>query len=92
MEFLISIQSQVAPRKVAAVASGLRRAINGLPGVSYTGQVISQGAAQGQERETLLVGLPPSKVPATEGLKASFEPRVLTQDQLRRLAGALSGP
>jgi hypothetical protein len=114
MEFLISIQSQIASNKVAAVASGLRRAINGLPGVSYTSQVISQGPAQGKGQETLLVGLPPSKVPAvlnmvkshtelsglgpvtveiaTEGLKASFEPRVLTQDQLRRLAGALAGP
>jgi hypothetical protein len=29
---------------------------------------------------------------ATDGLKASFEPQVLTQDQLKRLAGALSGP
>jgi hypothetical protein len=28
----------------------------------------------------------------TDGLKASFNPHTLTRDQLRRLAGALSGP
>ncbi len=114
MEFRISIQSQIESAQVVAMASSLRRAINGLPGVSYTGQVLNQGAAQANFCETLLVGLPPSRVPAvlnmvkshtgrpelgpitveiaTDGLRASFEPQVLTQDQLKRLAGALSGP
>jgi hypothetical protein len=114
MEFRISIQSQIASGRAATVASGLRRAISGLPGVSYTGQVINQGSPQLSSCEILLVGLPPSTVPAvlnmvkshtarpglgsvtveiaTDGLKASFEPQVLTQDQLKRLAGALSGP
>lgn len=99
---------------MAAAAASLRRAINGLPGVSYTGQVIAQNPPQADGWETLLVGLPPSRVPAvlnmvkthtgwpglgpvtveivTDGIKASFEPQVLTQDQLRRLAGALAGP
>jgi hypothetical protein len=114
MEFRISIQSEIACGETAKLASGLRRAINGLAGVSYTGQVISEAGAQGMGRETLLVGVPPNTVPAvlnmvkwhtakpglgavtveiaTDGLKASFEPQVLTQDQLKRLAGALSGP
>lgn len=112
MEFLISIQSQVETGEAARLASGLRRAINGLAGVSYTGQVISQNDGDGVEK--LLVGMPPNNVPAvlnmvkshtgrpglgpvtveiaTDGLRASFEPQVLTHDQLKRLAGALSGP
>jgi len=111
MEFRISIQSQV-DAAAAQLASGLRRAINGLAGVSYTGQVINQNDGDGVE--TLLVGMPPNNVPAvlnmlkshtgrpglgpvtveiaTDGLRASFEPQVLTHDQLKRLAGALSGP
>jgi len=112
MEFLISIQSRVETGEAARLASGLRRAINGLAGVSYTGQVISQNDGDGVEK--LLVGMPPNNVPAvlnmvkshtgrpglgpvtveiaTDGLRASFEPQVLTHDQLKRLAGALSGP
>jgi hypothetical protein len=112
MEFRISIQSQVAAADAVSLAAGLRRAINGLAGVSYTGQVISQNTSDGIE--TLLVGMPPNNVPAvlnmvkshtgkpglgpitveiaTEGLRASFEPQILTHDQLKRLAGALSGP
>jgi hypothetical protein len=112
MEFRISIQSQVETGEAARLASGLRRAINGLAGVSYTGQVISQNDGDGVE--TLLVAMPPNNVPAvlnmvkshtgrpglgpvtveiaTDGLRASFEPQVLTHDQLKRLAGALSGP
>jgi hypothetical protein len=112
MEFRISIQSQVEAAEVARLASGLRRAINGLAGVSYTGQVINQNDVGGVE--TLLVGMPPNNVPAvlnmvkshtgraglgpitveiaTDGLRASFEPQILTHDQLKRLAGALSGP
>jgi hypothetical protein len=112
MEFRISIQSKIAFDDTAQLAAGLRRAINGLAGVSYTGQLISQ--ADGAGIETLLVGMPPNNVPAvlnmvkshigrpglgpitveivTDGLRASFEPQVLTHDQLKRLAGALSGP
>jgi hypothetical protein len=112
MEFRISIQSQVAEVEVARLASGLRRAINGLAGVSYTGQVINDNDFGGVE--TLLVGMPANNVPAvlnmvkshtgrpglgpvtveiaTDGLRASFEPQILTHDQLKRLAGALSGP
>jgi hypothetical protein len=109
MEFQISIQSQA---ETAQLASGLRRAINGLAGVSYTGQVISLNEGDGVE--ILLVGMPANNVPAvlnmvkahtaraglgpvtveiaTDGLRASFEPQVLTHDPLRRLAGALYGP
>jgi len=112
MEFKISIQSQVESVVAAQLASGLRRAISGLAGVSYTGQVISDDESGGVE--TLLVGMPPNNVPAvlnmvkshtgkpglgpvtveiaTDGLRASFEPQAMTHDQLKRLAGALSGP
>jgi hypothetical protein len=113
MELVISIQSQVAAKDAAGLASGLRRAINGLAGVSYTGQA-SRTMTTDPKGETLVVGLPANNVPAmlnmvkwhtvrpgigpvtveiaTKGLRASFEPHVLTQDQLNRLAGALSGP
>ncbi len=112
MEFRISIQAQMESAAAAQLAAGLRRAINGLAGVNYTGQVINQSESDGTE--TLLVGMPPNNVPAvlnmvkshtgrpglgpvtveiaTDGLRASFEPQVLTLDQLKRLAGALSGP
>lgn len=107
---MISIQSQAAATDAARLANDLRRAINGLAGVSYTGQAASRGTPG----ETLVVGLPASNVPAmmnmvkwhtdqaeagpvtveiaTSGLRASFEPHALTQDQLKRLAVALSGP
>jgi hypothetical protein len=112
MDFRISIQAQMESAAAAQLAAGLRRAINGLAGVSYTGQVINQSESDGTE--TLLVGMPPNNVSAvlnmvkshtgrpglgpvtveiaTDGLRASFEPQVLTLDQLKRLAGALSGP
>jgi hypothetical protein len=116
MEFQIKIQSKIAPLDASSLATSLRRAINGLAGVSYTGQSSSKNKRVTSKHgcETLLVGLPANSVPAvmnllkshterpglgpitveiaTDGLKASFEPHALTRDQLRRLAGALSGP